>query len=302
MTFIKEFPVNTEHDDVADCQIQTLVVLKDGAIIVADFKTGLTKAFDMDGNYLDSDHPGGRVFGLTVTGANQFAVTVNGKKQIAFYDLVDNRLHRVRLIDTDRRYFGITRHPNGNFVVGTKETVNLMTPEAEVIGRMTSEIDFVNPYHIGVTKTGKVVVVDSEKVCIVVFDSRGYVERQIHLGHLFLRGIAVTDDVILHVNNKQNHVSMISLNEDHMTRIHGNEKKLNKPTALFVLEDGTVVISEDEVVKIFKIDKYYDITSSYNLKLRTFKSFITSLPWRSVCEVIGLQGFLEILHSFCVCI
>ncbi|XP_041373568.1 uncharacterized protein LOC121386655 [Gigantopelta aegis] len=300
MTFLKEFSVLTEFDEEHNCKIQSLIVLKSGAIIVADIKNGLTKVFDMEGTYLDSVHNGGRVFGLTVIGDTKFAVTINGRKQIAFYELVNGKLKLVNLVNTDRRYFGIARHPNGNLIVGTKEVLNLMTPEAETIGRMTSQVDFVNPYHICVTKAGSVVVVDSEKVCIVVFDSDGYVQRQIHVGYLYLRGIAVTDEVIFFVNNAKDHVFMISMNEDHVTRIYGNEKKLNKPTALCVLPDGKLIISEEEVIKIFKIDKYHEITASYISKLRTFKSFISSLPWRHVSDTIGLQGFLEIVHAVCV--
>ncbi|XP_041373831.1 uncharacterized protein LOC121386868 [Gigantopelta aegis] len=302
MTFLKKFSIQTEDDEDDNCDVKNVIVLDIGVIIIADVKNAI-KAFNMEGKYLDSVTPNNmRCFGLTVTGHNGFAATLNSTvnagreetklKKIGFYELVAPKsdqqqkmvLKEIQTVDTHSRYMAIAVLPNKKLIGGTKGAVNLMTSEGDAIGPMTSEIEFRTPYHVRVTESGKIVIADSEKISISVFDRKGRVEKQLHVGRFGLRGIASTNDVILFVHRKDDFVSMISPDEEILTHIRANEEKLNDPQAVFLLQDGRLVIAELGVVKIFRIDDYEKISKE--------PSHVSVMSWRGTLGAIALAGFL----------
>ena len=324
MTFLKKFSVRTPDDDNDDCEVKNVIMLDVGTVIVTDIKNAI-KAFDMDGAYLDSIVPstemdgegdvhfapscvGMRCFGLTAVSGNGFAVTLNRSdergrgdtqnKMIGFFELVftssGQKVRTKKLVPTRRRYMTLAVLPNKKLLGGTSGGVNVMTSEGEELGLMTSEIEFKTPYHVRVTESGKVVIADSEKTSILIFDSRGRLEKHVHLGYFGLRGIAATDGAIFLVHRKQDYVLMVSPDEGQVFRIRATEERLNDPQAVFLDRRGLLLIAEMNKVKIFTIDDYEKIVN----RAEWYRMATSLLRKRTMTSLLFIVAFIFLLAHY----
>ncbi|XP_067667916.1 uncharacterized protein [Haliotis asinina] len=200
-SLLNEFSTAVDDCDEVSPDIRSVLVLKSGVILAADWANCCLKAFNQDGNFL-GDHyfdkigrDAGRIHGICCQDDDTVLVTLPSLRKIA---TVTVKLRggvvkfSVVIHKTRRRYFGIAHLSEiKQILAGTTDTVDILSYNCCYITSLEKNT-FENPYNMTTESPSSVIVSDTGRNCLFRIHADQRVKRvPVADPTLRLRGVTV---------------------------------------------------------------------------------------------------------------
>lgn len=249
---VGEFSVKIDND--SSCQIDDLLVLKDGSLLVTDWANEKVKKFSVNGEFLDQLMVGSWPCKISSLTEDRVVITLPRTKEISY--LCHKVPMKITKMVSEKRYYGIAALHGGFLACSTYSPpqIDILTIRAEIISSISNDVLnqqlLLWPHYLATTRSGDLLISDYCRKCLICVDATNeklkFVYKCDGESSFSPGGVAVGHDgTIFLTDTRQNKI--YKFNEDgeltdlFLSLSTGNYKQMG----ITVGKAGTLFVSEE---------------------------------------------------------
>ena len=261
---VGEFSAKIDSD--SSCQIDDILILKDGNLLVTDWANEKVKKFSVNGDFLDQLMIGSWPCKICNLTEDRVVITLPRTKEISY--LCHKMPMKATKMATEKRYYGVTALQGGFLACSTYSPpqIDILTIRAEVVSSISNDVLsqqlLLWPHYLTTTKSGDLLISDYCRKCLLCVDVNSeklkFVYKCNNVNSSFNPGgVAVSHDGTIFVaDTRQNKI--YKFNEDgELTDLYLSLSTSNyKQMGITVGKAGTLFVSEEnpsDCVKAYHI-------------------------------------------------